>query len=96
MVYAYLQAELESLAITLNQPDVAVKAIAKHTDSDQKTAQAAYDSFKPAIDHVGLVTEDGLKTVQEYGANPKTKTMSLSGTYDNTFLQNLKASGFYD
>lgn len=96
VVYAYLEAELDGLAMTLNQPDVAVKSIAKHTDSDQKTSQAAYDAAKPAIDHVGLITEDGLKTVQTYGANPQLKSLNLAGTYDNSFLQNLKASGFYD
>jgi NitT/TauT family transport system substrate-binding protein len=96
VVYAYLEAELEGLEMTLDKPDIAVAAIAKHTDSDQKTAQAALDAFKPAVDHVGLVTEDGLKTVQQYGANPQVKSMSLSGTYDNSFLQNIKASGFYE
>jgi NitT/TauT family transport system substrate-binding protein len=96
VVYAYLEAELDGLQVTLNNPDVAVVAIAKHTNSDEKTARAAYEAFKPAIDHVGLVTEDGLKTVQQYAGNPKLASLNLSTTYDNSFLQNLRASGFYD
>ncbi|HLY67591.1 MAG TPA: ABC transporter substrate-binding protein [Chloroflexota bacterium] len=96
VVYAYLKAELESTKVLMTQPDIAVQEVAKHTDSDTQTAQAALDALKPALDPVGLIQEAGLKTVQDYGPNAQIKTMNLAGTYDNSFLQNLRASGFYD
>jgi NitT/TauT family transport system substrate-binding protein len=94
VVYAYLQAELEGVRDFFNDPQFAVATIAKYTQSDQKTAQAAYDATKPAMTTVGLVSEAGFKTVQQYGSNPKTRSLDVSQAYDNSFLKNLQASGF--
>ncbi len=96
VVFAYLQALLEANKVFQSQPDVAVKAIAKYTDSSQADSQAAYDTMKEAMDQVGLVREDGLKSVQQYGGNPKAADVKLSDAYDNSFLNRLKASGFID
>src|SRR5579885_1662302 len=71
VVYAYLKAILEANKFYLDQPDATVKVIAKHMDSDEATAKAAYDAMKPALEQVGVVQEDGLKTVQTYAPNPK-------------------------
>ena len=96
VVYAYLKAILEANKMFLDKPDVALAAIAKYTDSDKATSQAAYDALKPALEQIGAVQEAGIKTVQDYGVNPKTKTLKLADTYDNTFINNLKSSGFTD
>jgi NitT/TauT family transport system substrate-binding protein len=94
VVYAYLKAILEANRMFLDKPDVALAAIAKYTDSDKATSQAAYDALKPALEQVGAVQEAGIKTVQDYGVNPKTKTLKLADAYDNTFINTLKSSGF--
>ena len=96
VVYAYLKAQLEATAMFFNQPDLAVAAIAKHTQSDQATAKAAYDAFLPAMEVEGLVQEQGFKTVQDFGANPKARGVTLAGAHDDHFLQQLQASGFID
>jgi NitT/TauT family transport system substrate-binding protein len=95
-VTAYLKALLEANKVYVDKPEVAVAAIAKHTDSDQATAKEAYDAMKPAIEQFGLVREDGLKTIQEYGPNPGLKTVNLKDAYDNRFLEQIKSSGFLD
>jgi len=92
VISAYLHAMLDADQMFVSQPDVAVKAIAKHTDSDQPTAQAAYDALKPALDPKGLVDEAGLKTVQQFGPNPQTQSLKLADAYDNHFLQQLLGS----
>jgi ABC-type nitrate/sulfonate/bicarbonate transport system substrate-binding protein len=96
VVYAYLKAVLEANKVYLDKPDVAITSIAKHTDSDQATSKEAYEALKPALEQIGLVQEAGLKTVQEYGPNPKVKDVKLTDAYDNHFLEQLKASGFTD
>jgi ABC-type nitrate/sulfonate/bicarbonate transport system substrate-binding protein len=96
VVTAYLKAELEAEVMMLKQPDVTIKTVAKHTQSDDSAAKIAYEAMLPAIDKVGLVTEPGLKTIQDFGPNPATKNVTLSGAYDNSFLQKIKDSGFYD
>ncbi len=96
VVYAYLKAQLEATAMFFNQPDVAVAAIAKHTQSDQATAKTAYDAFLPVMEVEGLVQEQGFKTVQDFGANPKARGVTLAGAHDDHFLQQLQASGFID
>ncbi|MFI5265825.1 MAG: ABC transporter substrate-binding protein [Chloroflexota bacterium] len=96
VVYAYLKAILEANKVYLDKPDVAIASIAKHTDSDQPTSKLAYDAMKPALEQIGVVQEAGIKTVQDYGVNPKIKDLKLSDAYDNTYINNLKASGFTD
>src|SRR5712692_9275012 len=96
VVFAYLKAVLEANKVYLDKPDVAIVAIAKHTESDQATAKEAYDAMKPAIEQIGLVQEAGLKTIQDYGPNPQLKNVNLKDTYDNHYLEQLKASGFTD
>jgi NitT/TauT family transport system substrate-binding protein len=96
VVYAYLKAILEANKVYLDKPDVAIAAISKYTDSDQPTAKAAYDAMKPALEQIGVVQEAGIKTVQDYGVNPKIKDLKVTDAYDNTYINNLKASGFTD
>lgn len=94
VIYAYLEAELEGVRDFFNDPQLAVSTIAKYTKSDQKTAQQAYDATKPAMATVGLVSDAGFKTVQQYGSNPKTKSVDVSQAYDDSFLKTLQSSGF--
>lgn len=94
VIYAYLKAILEANKVYLDQPDVAIKAIAKHTESDQATAKQAYEALKPALEQIGVVQEAGLKTVQDYAPNPKVKDVNLKDAHDNRFIEQLKSSGF--
>jgi ABC-type nitrate/sulfonate/bicarbonate transport system substrate-binding protein len=94
VIYAYLEAELEGVRDFFNDPQLAVSTIAKYTKSDQNIAQDAYDATKPAMSTVGLVTDAGFQTVQQYGNNDKAKSLDVSQAYDDSFLKNLQASGF--
>jgi ABC-type nitrate/sulfonate/bicarbonate transport system substrate-binding protein len=93
-VYAFLEAESEGVRDFFNNEGATVNAIAKYTKSDQATARQAYDTYKPALDAVGLVTVDGFKTVQQFGKNLKARQVDATSAYDNTFMQKLVASGF--
>ena len=94
VVYAYLKAYYDGLRDFFNNPQLAVTTIAKYTKSDQKTAQAAYDAMKPAMDPIGLVDGKGFQTVQKYGHNTKTRSLKVADAYDNQFVKALQDAGF--
>ena len=94
VVYAYLEAELEGTRDFLNKPDIAIQEIAKTTKVNKDVAQQGYEAMKPVMTTWGPVDPAGLKTVQQYGKNTKTRQLNVADAYDNKFIQALKASGF--
>jgi len=95
VVFAYLKAYLLGLRDFLQKPEVAYEAIAKYAKTDLATARAAYNANLAAIKSSHFVNEDGFKTVQQYGGNPKTAEVKLADAHDDRFLRALEVSGFF-
>ncbi len=93
-VFAYLKGYLLGLRDFLMKPEIAYSAIVKYTSSDPATARAAYEAVRPAIAVSHYVNEEGFKTIQEFGANPKVSQIKLEDAHDDHFLRALEASGF--
>ncbi len=93
-VFAYLKGYLLGLRDFLTKPEIAYAAITKYTSSDPASARAAYEAVRPAVAVSHYVNEEGFKTVQEFGANPKVSQLKLEEAHDDHFLRALEASGF--
>lgn len=93
-VFAYLKGYLLGLRDFLMKPEIAYAAIAKYTSSDPASARAAYEAVRPAVAVSHYVNEEGFKTVQEFGGNPKVGQLKLEEAHDDHFLRALEASGF--
>jgi ABC-type nitrate/sulfonate/bicarbonate transport system substrate-binding protein len=93
-VFAYLKGYLLGLRDFLMKPEIAYAAIAKYTNSDPASARAAYEAMRPAVAVSHYVNEEGFKTVQEFGGNPKVGQLKLEEAHDDHFLRALEASGF--
>jgi ABC-type nitrate/sulfonate/bicarbonate transport system substrate-binding protein len=94
VVFAYLKGYLLGLRDFVVHPEVAHAAIAKYTNSDPAASRAAYEAVRPAMMVSHYVNEEGFKTVQEFGANPKVSQVRLADAHDDHFLRTLEASGF--
>jgi len=94
VVFAYLKAYLQGLRDFMQKPEVAHAAIAKYTNADQAASRAAYEAIRPAMTTSHYVNEEGFKTIQEFGANPKTTQVRLADAHDDHFLRALEATGF--
>jgi len=95
VVLAYLKGYLLGLRDFLTKPEIAYAAIAKYTSSDPAAARTAYEAMRPAVAVSHYVNEEGFKTVQQYGANPKVSQLKLEDAHDDHFLRALEASGFF-
>ncbi len=93
-VFAYLKGYLQGLRDFLVQPEVAYAAIAKYTNSNPAAARAAYENVRPAMLANHYVNEEGFKTIQEFGSNPKTAQVRLADAHDDHYLRALETTGF--
>ncbi len=94
VVFAYLKGYLLGLRDFMVNSEVAYTAIAKYTNSDRAAAHAAYEAVRPAMMVSHYVNEDGFKTIQEFGANPKASQVRLADAHDDHFLRTLETTGF--
>ena len=95
LIRAFARAFLEGLKVTLEQPDVSKRAIAKYlATKDQEIVEEAYRSFAPLFPKIPYVTEDAIRSVLSVTDHPKAATANPRDFYDNRFFTELESSGF--
>jgi NitT/TauT family transport system substrate-binding protein len=95
IIFAYLKAYLLGLRDFLQKPEIGYASISKYGQTDLAAARASYQANLPAMNSSHFVNEEGLKTVQEFGSNPKAAQVKLANAYDNHYLRALEESGFF-
>ena len=95
-VEAFLKAYIEAMKITREQPDVAMKAIAKYTQiADSEALKVTYETFLPAFQQrVPYVSRDSVQGVLNFSSSAEAKTQRAEDFIDHSFLKKIEASSF--
>lgn len=96
IIDAFLRAYIEAMKITREEPDLAMKAIAKYTQiADPEALKVAYETFLPAFQQrVPYVSRDSVQGVLNFSASPEAKAQRAEDFIDHTFLKKIEASSF--
>src|ERR1043166_1940554 len=95
LIRAFARAFVEGLKVTLEQPDVSQRAIAKYlATKDQEIVEEAYRSFAPLFPRGPYVTEEAIRSALGVTDHPKAASANPKDFYDNHFLNDLENSGF--
>jgi NitT/TauT family transport system substrate-binding protein len=96
MIEAFLKAYVEALKITREEPDVALKAIAKYTKiTDPEALRVTYETFLPAFqERVPYVLRDSVQGVLNFSPSVEAKAQRAEDFIDHSYLEKLEASSF--
>jgi len=96
MVDAFLRAYIEAMKITREQPQLAMKAIAKYTQiADPEALKVTYDTFLPAFQQrVPYVLRDSVQGVLNFSTSAEAKAQRAEDFIDRSFLEKIEASSF--
>jgi len=89
-VYAFT----EGIALVKQNPDIAMKAIAKYTkEQDQEVLREAYAAFVDTFPRIPKMTEAELRAAVETNERAKGNNMNPLSFYDSRFVDELERSG---
>jgi len=92
---AFLKAFLGGLKVTIEQPEISKRAIAKYlATKDPEIVDEAYRSFAPLFPKVPYVTDEAIRSALSVTDHPKAATADPKEFYDNRFLKELESTGF--
>lgn len=95
LVKSFLKAYVEALKITLEEPEIAKRALARFLATDDKAIiDEAYQSFRPLFPRVPYLNDDIIRSVLSVTDHPKAATTDPREFYDNRFLKELEETGF--
>lgn len=95
LVKAFLKTFLAGLKVTIEQPEVSKRAIAKYlATKDPEIVDEAYRSFAPLFPKVPYVTDEAIRSALSVTDHPKAATADPKEFYDNRFLKELESTGF--
>ncbi|HWX76440.1 MAG TPA: ABC transporter substrate-binding protein [Candidatus Acidoferrales bacterium] len=95
LVKAFLKTFLAGLKVTIEQPEVSKRAIAKYlATKDLEIVDEAYRSFAPLFPKVPYVTDEAIRSALSVTDHPKAATADPKEFYDNRFLKELESTGF--
>ena len=98
-VYAFLKALAEAVVLSKKEPDVAKKAIAKYAKiDDAPTIDGTYEAFAPYWDMSLAVRGDAIQAQFGYMDEkefPQAKNADPKDFFDNSFVDSLEKSGFF-
>jgi len=98
LVRRFLKAYSEAVYKLQNDPDGSKRAIKKYVRAeDARTLDAVYQYAVDYIDKIPYNTREGIQEVLNLTAprNPKAKDAKPESFYDDRFVKELEASGFY-
>lgn len=98
LVRRFLRAYSEGVYRLHTDPEVSRRAIMKYARAtDAKVIGAVYQYALDYVDKIPYNTREGIQEVLNQAAvrNPKAKTASPESFYDDRFVKELEASGFY-
>jgi NitT/TauT family transport system substrate-binding protein len=85
----------EGIAIVKQNPDIAMKAIAKYTkEQDPEIVREAYAAFVNTFPRVPKMTDAELRAAVETNERAKASNMNPLSFYDSRFVDELERSGF--
>ena len=94
-VSRYLRGYTEAIAIIHRDKETAMKVMAKFMKTDNRQLlEAVYEEHAPVFQRVPLMTKDEVQAVLEVAKSPKAAQAKPEDFFDNSFLQELEASGF--
>jgi NitT/TauT family transport system substrate-binding protein len=93
---AFVQAYSEALALVRRDPDATKRAIAKYTQTeDPALLEESYQVGFGQLPEIPLVREEVVRGAMETSDHPQARTAPPQQFYDNRFVQELEAAGFY-
>jgi ABC-type nitrate/sulfonate/bicarbonate transport system substrate-binding protein len=95
-VHAFLRAYVESLALVKRDPETTKRAIARYTDTtDPALLDESYNSGIPQLPEIPWVRDDIVRGALATSENPAARDANPQSFYDNRYLQELEAAGFF-
>jgi NitT/TauT family transport system substrate-binding protein len=95
LVKTFLKTFLAGVKVTIEQPEVSKRAVAKYlATKDQEIVEEAYRSFAPLFPKVPYVTDEAIRSALSVTDHPKAATADPKEFYDNRFLRELESAGF--
>jgi NitT/TauT family transport system substrate-binding protein len=96
-VERFLKGYLHGIATALNDPEIAMDALAKYLELDDRDLlRHTYDTYRPTWSRDQLVPEDAVLATLQESPKPAARTADPRDFYDNSFLERIKASGYLD
>ena len=98
LVLRFVKAYSEAVYKLDNDPDASKRAIKKYVRTeDPKTLDAVYRYAVDYVDRIPYNSREGVQEVlnQTVARNPKAKGMQPESFYDDRFVKEIDASGFY-
>ena len=95
-VEAFLKAYIEAIKITRQEPDLALKAIARYTKIAEPAAlKVTYETFLPAFQEpVPYVSRDSVQAVLNFSSSGEAKAQRAEDFIDHSFLKKIEGSSF--
>lgn len=95
-VETFLKAYIEAMKMTREQPDFAMKAIAKYTQiTDPEALKVTYETFLPAFQQrVPYVARESVQGVLNFSSSAEAKARRAEDFIDHSFLKKIEASSF--
>ncbi len=95
-VRAFLRAYVASLALVKRDPEATKRAIAHYTDTtDPALLDESYSSGIPSLPEIPWVRDDIVRGALATSDNPAARDANPQSFYDNRYLQELEAAGFF-
>jgi len=95
-VRAFLRAYVASLALVKRDPETTKRAIAHYTDTTEPALlDESYTSGIPQLPDVPWVREDIVRGALATSDNPAARDANPQTFYDNRYLQELEAAGYF-
>lgn len=93
---AFIQAYSEALVLVRRDPEATKRAIAKYTQTDDPALlEESYQVGFAQLPEIPLVREEVVRGSMETSDHPQARTTPPQQFYDNRFVQELEAAGFY-
>jgi NitT/TauT family transport system substrate-binding protein len=93
---AFLRAYVEALALVKRDREAAKRAIGRYTETDDPALlEESYVAGIPQLPDVPWVREEIVRGALATSENPRAREVSPQPFYDNRFLQELEAEGFF-
>ncbi|HZU07268.1 MAG TPA: ABC transporter substrate-binding protein [Chloroflexota bacterium] len=95
-VRAFLRAYVESLALVKRDREATKRAISRYTDTtDPALLEESYQAGIPQLPDIPWVREEIIRGALATSENPRARDAAPQTFYDNRYLQELEASGFF-
>src|SRR5262249_18635454 len=97
VVERFLKGYLRGVATALTDPEIAMVAIGKYLEvDDRELLRATYDTYQPTWTRDQLVPEEAVIATLQESPKPGARTANPKDFYDNSFLERIKATGYVD